>query len=198
MSLSNRFTELLHQAIGAKKLTTKETARAAKETGRTQAEQTMLSDKNQERALQYNTVIIKLIREGKLPYDSIQIPVDKKVKRFTSELVLPRPNQIKSAELIVTDSQGNIVLPSARFDPSDKSILHSSFEAIHSDITVSPERVSRVQSLADQAIKAIPLLSLCPSWRQRKKPQMYLKRAPMRRLLLSCLSKMGKQSPLFL
>jgi len=155
---AGHFSELLQEALRVKRSrdTKSDHLIDAEERGVTYAESIMLDSLGRDPAEVYNTVIIRLIREGRLPYDSIRVPVNEKAKGFPSELVLPRPNQIKSAETIVKDSDGNIIPPSKRFDPAQQSVLFSSLEAIHSDITVSPERVQRVHTLADQAIGAIP------------------------------------------
>jgi hypothetical protein len=64
-----------------------------------------------------------LIRDGRLPYDSIRGFGAR--KGMTSELVVFRPSQIKSSEPVTRDSDGNVIPLSQRFNPSSPDIRFS-------------------------------------------------------------------------
>ena len=71
-------------------------------------------------------VIAMLIEEGRLQYDSIRaISGRVSAGMMDSELVVFRPNQIKSAEPVTRDADGNVIPLSQRFDTTQESILRS-------------------------------------------------------------------------
>ena len=71
-------------------------------------------------------VIAMLIEEGRLQYDSIRaISGRAHAGMMDSELVVFRPNQIKSAEPVTRDADGNVIPLSQRFDTTQESILRS-------------------------------------------------------------------------
>ena len=75
-------------------------------------------------------VIAMLIEEGRLPYDSLSAYSGRvRAGMMDSELVVFRPNQIKSAEPVTRDADGNVIPLSQRFDPTQESILRSGITA---------------------------------------------------------------------
>ena len=97
-----------------------------------------------------------LMRDGRIKYDAVRgIGGRTSAGEMSSEFIVPNRNQIKSVETIVTDSKGNIIPLSRRFDFESDDVRLSSFSGLDTGATLDEEGQAQLLEILEQTVAQV-------------------------------------------